>query len=120
MMPVARIMSLYRGHMGRKAVTVKAVPDGLDVTASRTGRRVFLFVVNTNRTRSVRARLAVDGMRIGSGQVFEIADDPMREMDATIPDAFAPRQRALPKSAVWEFAPASVTAVELRVEESGR
>ncbi len=119
MMPVARIMSLYRRHMGRKAVTVKAVPDGLDVTASRTGRKVFLFVVNTNRTKGVSTRLAVDGMRIGSGRVFEIADDPMREMDATIPEAFSPKQRALPQNAVCGFAPASVAAVELRVEEAG-
>ncbi|MFQ5806052.1 MAG: alpha-L-arabinofuranosidase [Phycisphaerae bacterium] len=120
MMPVARIMSLYRKHMGKKAVDVKAAPDGLDVTASRSGKRIYLYVVNTNRLRAVRARLAVKGLPITSGQVFEIAEDPMLEMDSTIPGAFAPKKHALPNNATWDFAPASVTAVELPVEESKR
>ena len=57
------------------------------------------------------------GMRIASGKVFQIADDPMREMDVTIARAFAPTEHRLPKDATWGFAPASVSAVELHVEE---
>jgi alpha-N-arabinofuranosidase len=117
MMPVARVMSLYRHHMGQRAVGVRSVPDGLDVTASRSGKRVFLFVVNTKRTRSVRTRLSVKGMRIRSGTLFEIADDPMPEIDVTVADAFYPTKRLLPRNASWSFAPASVTAVELQVED---
>ena len=117
LMPVARVMSLYRKHMGRKALAVQATPEGLDVTASRTGRRVFLYVVNTDRTRAVRARLNVGDMQIQSGGVFELAADPMLEIDVTIPEAFAPKKRTLPASATWTFAPASVTAVELRVAQ---
>jgi len=114
MMPVARVMSLYRRHIGRKAVDVAAVPHGLDVTASRTGKTIFLHVVNTNRTRAVRATLRIDGMKIISGKVFQIADDPMREIHEYQPDAFSPTQHALPAGAAWTFPPASVSAVELK------
>ena len=44
-------------HAGRRG---QPRPDGLDVTASRTGDRVFLHVVNTQRTTG-RARLAIEG-----------------------------------------------------------
>lgn len=118
MMPVARVMALYRRHTGRRAATVRSAPEGLDVTASRTGKRVFLHVVNTKRTRAVRARLRVDGMRIVSARAFEIADDPTREIDETQPDLFAPRERHVPAGGNWTFPAASVTAVELRVEEA--
>jgi len=70
MMPVAMVMSLYRNHTGKQAVQVTATPDYLDVTASRTGNRIFLHVVNTNRTKSVATQLKIDGMKILSGRTF--------------------------------------------------
>jgi hypothetical protein len=118
LMPVARIMSLYRKHMGRKTVDVESIPAGLDVTASRSGSRVFLYVVNANLSRSIRAKLKVSDLRIRSGNVFEIADDPWREMDVTISDAFTPRKHRLPSNGVWRFPPASVSAVTLVVEKA--
>jgi len=119
MMPVARVMALYRRHTGKKAVRVANVPGALDVTASRTGRRVFLHVVNTNRTRPVAARLRVEGMTIKSGKVFEIAADPMVEVMETCPDVMAPVERKLRPGRSWTFPAASVTAVELRVAPKG-
>jgi alpha-N-arabinofuranosidase len=116
MMPVARVMSLFRRHGGKKAVGVVSAPEGLDVTASRSGGRVFLHVVNVSRAESVRARLEVEGMRIVSGRVFEISDDPTREIDESAPGIFAPVERVLPQNGNWRFPPASVSAVELVVE----
>ena len=115
MMPVARVMSLYRRHSGKKACDVAAAPDGLDVTAGRTGRKVFLHVVNTSRTKSVRAKLTVEGMKIVSGKVFQIADDPMREIHEYNLDIFVPTEHALPAGATWTFPAASVSAIELTV-----
>ena len=117
LMPVARVMSLYRKHAGKQAVDVIAAPEWLDVTASRTSNRAFLHVVNTNRTQPVRTQLVVKGMRITSGRVFEIAADPEREIDETTPNIFAPVERALPQDGSWEFPAASVTAVELEISE---
>ncbi len=113
MMPVARVMALYRHHVGSKALDVLKCPRGLDVTASRRGRRVYLHVVNVNRTRSVRAKLAVEGMKVVSARAFEIAEDPMRSIDRRTPNLFSPRERRLPRSVVWRFLGASVTAIEL-------
>ena len=115
MMPVARVMALYRHHVGAEGIGAPRVPAGLDVAASRSGNTVFLHVVNARRTRSVRVRLAVAGHRIASGRIFEIADDPMREVEITCRDIFAPRKHTLPRSRAWQFPAASVSAVELRI-----
>ena len=116
LMPVAQVMSLYRRHSGEKAVDVAASPAELDVTASRTENRVFLHVVNVSRTRAMRVELEVEGTRITSGRVFEIADEPMREIDEIFPDLFRPIEKALPEGLSWVFPAASVSAVELDVD----
>lgn len=117
LMPVGRVMSLYRRHVGKKAIQVTSAPQDLDITASRTRNRIFLHVVNTNRTRSVSARLAIGGMAVKSGRVFEIAASPECEIMETWPDVFATREKDLGKRRRWTFPPASVSAVELTVEK---
>ena len=118
MMPVARVMSLFRRHTGRKAVKVGKSPSGLDVTASRTGKRIWLHVANTQRRRSVRAALAVEGMKILSGRAFEIAVEPELEVWWQNAHRFAPVAKPLPRGAKWTFPAASVTAVELKVSDA--
>jgi alpha-N-arabinofuranosidase len=115
MMPVALVMCLYRHHTGEEAVGVERVPDGLDVTASRTGDRIFLHVVNTSRDRSITAQLAVAGMQITSGRIFELSGDPEYEVIQTQPNEIAAVQKNLPADARWTFPAASVSAVELDV-----
>ena len=117
MMPVALVMSLYRHHTGDKAVDVKRAPDGLDVTASRRGGRIYLHVVNTKRERSISARLAIDGMAIKSGRVFELAGDPEYEVIQTQPNEVVAVEKNIPQTGRWTFPPASVSAVELDVQE---
>lgn len=117
MMPVALVMSLYRHHKGEKAVAVVKTPAGLDVTASRTAQRIFLHVVNTNREQSVTSQLAVDGMTIESGRVFQLAADPEFEVIQTQPNEITTTEKQLPRNAKWDFPPASVSAVELDVRE---
>jgi len=116
MQPVARVMQLFRHHTGRKAARVRKMPKDLDVTASRTGGRVWLHVANTNRTRAVKAHLAVAGMKIASGKVWQIAEEPLLEIWRVNAERLAPVQGRLPKSLRWEFPAASVSALELKVE----
>jgi alpha-L-arabinofuranosidase len=116
MMPVARVMGLYRAHVGRQAVEVIKTPADLDVTASRSGDRVYLHVVNTSRTRSVDARLAVEGMAIRSGSVWEIAADPEFEVWSAVAEVIAPKRKDLAAGGLWTFPAASVSAVELEVQ----
>jgi hypothetical protein len=122
MMPVARVMALAGRHIGTKALAVLNSPPNLDVTASRKGKRIYLHAVNTSRTEPVAAHLAVQGMSITSGRAFQIADDPMRQIDQRTRDLFSPTEHQLPVPASrastrvpWTFPPASVTAVELEV-----
>jgi len=118
MMPVALVMSLYGRHRGDKAVHVSKVPDGLDVTASRTADRIYLHVVNTNRERSIVCQLSVEGMTIQSGHIFELAGDPEFEVIQTQPNEIVTIEKSLPKDGRWAFRPASVSAVELDVQET--
>jgi alpha-N-arabinofuranosidase len=118
MMPVALIMSLYRHHTGEKAVKVLDTPDDLDVTASRTGDRIYLHVVNTSRKRAIASQLGVDGMRMTSGRVYMLAADPQFEVIETQPNAITPKETALPADGSWSFPAASVSAVELDVEKA--
>lgn len=111
--PVARVMSLYRHHVGRQAVKVISAPDGLDITASRTNQRLYLHVVNTHRTRSVDVQLNVPSQTIRGGTLHEIAAEPEFEILQTCPDAFTPASRALPSNGAWTVPAASVSAVEI-------
>lgn len=113
MQPVARVMSLYRHHVGQQVLNLLRTPADLDVTASRTGNQIFPHVVNTQRARSVPARVTVAGMTIRSGSVFEIAVDPDFEVWAETRNVIAPRGKDFPAAGSWSFPPASVSALEL-------
>ena len=108
-------MSLYRHHVGQQALDLLRIPADLDVTASRTGHKIFLHVVNTQRTRSVPAQVTVAGMTIRSGSVFEIAVEPDFEVWAETRDVIAPRRKDFPAAGSWSFPPASVSALALEV-----
>jgi alpha-N-arabinofuranosidase len=116
MMPVAKIMSLYRKHTGKNYLEVSGVPDGLDITASRTENTIFLHVVNTNRVRSAVTTIKVNDVNIKSAKAFEISADPEFEILSSANDPMIPKERILPVTENIVFPGASVTAVELIVE----
>jgi alpha-N-arabinofuranosidase len=116
MMPVAMVMSLYRKHCGQKALGVMGTPEGLDVTASRTGDRVFLHVVNTLRTESVKSAFQIQGKQLAAGRVYWFGFDSEMEVFQYRPECTFPRQRELDIDSTWTFPPASVSAVELTLK----
>ncbi len=116
LMPVAMVMSLYRRHAGREAVEVTATPDGLDVTASRTGDRLFLHVVNTHRTRSIKSAFGVAGRKITGGRVYWFNPEPEFEIFEYRPEGTFPQESELDASLAWTFPAASVCAVDLTME----
>jgi alpha-N-arabinofuranosidase len=116
LMPVARVMQLYRHHIGRDAVDVSATPDGLDVVASRTDDTLYLHIVNTRRDASASAELRIPGVEVERATAYEIADDPMIEVsDLNAGEVMQIKERQLSSSQAWEFPAASVTAVEVRI-----
>ena len=114
MMPVARVMSLFRHHVGKKAVAISKFPSDLDITASRSGNRFFLHVVNTHRTRSVTTRLAISDHTIKTAKAFTIAADPELEIWQQNESVLEPKETAI-ENTTHTFPPASVTAIELTV-----
>ena len=114
--PVARVMQLYRHHVGTHAIKVSGFPEGLDVVASQRGNTVFLHVANTQRTKSVTAALQVAGRTVRGGRVFEIADDSIVELSyLNSADVMKTVEKPLTAGAAWEFPAASVSAVELDI-----
>jgi alpha-L-arabinofuranosidase len=113
LMPVAKIMKLYRSHMGNDFIKVKDSPPQLDVTASRTGDTIFLHVVNTDRTTPVNADFHITGLAFTKGKAFEISADPSFEIMSASNDPLLPKQKEVTPGAPFTFSPASVTAIEL-------
>jgi alpha-N-arabinofuranosidase len=114
--PVARVMQLYRHHIGSHAIAIGAQPDGLDIVASRRGDTVYLHVANTRRTRSVKTTIQVAGQVVRTGRVFEIAEDPAVEVSyLNDADVMQARQKPFASDGVWEFPAASVSVLELEI-----
>jgi len=118
--PVARVMQVYRHHVGSHAIAVDRLPDGLDAVASRRGDTVYVHVANTQRTRSVSAAVHVAGRTIRGGRVFEIAGDPSVELSyLNSADAMKTVEKPFASSGTWEFPAASVSALELEIGNAG-
>lgn len=116
LMPVARVMELYRKHIGRNAVNVVDAPSELDVVASRTESVLFLHVVNTSLDRTVAAPLDLAGLEMRSANAYTIADDPMVEVSQLNgPSTMQVVRRPLPAGEDWQFPAASVSAVEVEL-----
>jgi alpha-L-arabinofuranosidase len=114
--PVARVMRLYRHHIGSHAIDVRAAADGLDVVASRRDDTVYLHIANIKRARSVRAEIQIAGLHVRSGRVFEIAADPAVEVSyLNDADVMRTEEKLFTPNREWEFPAASVSAVELQI-----
>ena len=115
--PVARVMQLYRHHIGSHAIRVGGQPDGLDVVASRRGDTVYLHVANTRRTRVCEPRrFRSPGTIIRSGRVFEITADPAVEVSyLNDADVMRTLEKPFALDGAWEFPAASVSALELQI-----
>ncbi|MEQ9443184.1 MAG: twin-arginine translocation signal domain-containing protein [Cyclobacteriaceae bacterium] len=118
MMPSAKIMWLYRKHTGKDFVKISGMPPELDVTASRTDDTIYLHVVNTSRSRYVSTSFSVAGYSLGAGQAFELSTDPEFELLSSQHDPLIPKERAVKSEEPFDFAPASVTAVVLKMNPS--
>jgi alpha-N-arabinofuranosidase len=112
LLPVARVMSLFRRHRGSRAATVLQAPPELDVTASRTARRLYLHVANTSRTKDLPVTIVADGMRLGAGRAWVIAEEPTFEVDPHNDGRLAPVERAVARGKLV-VPRASVAAVEV-------
>ena len=117
LLPAGAVMRLFRKYGGSKAVGVKqGAASPLDVTASREGERIYLHVANTNYDRAIEVTVAVTGMTVTGGRIFEIApENPRQAVAENQPEVFKPIERVLGagEKVGIRCAARSVSAVEL-------
>jgi alpha-L-arabinofuranosidase len=114
LMPVAQVMALYRQHEGAQALRVTRSPHGLDVTASRTGDRLYLHIANPSSNTPALVEPLVAGHRLGLARAWELAADPTDEVQMEEPGRWGPVERALEPGA-WRVPPAGVVAIEAQL-----
>ncbi len=117
LLPVGAVARLFKRHNGAHAVAVSSTPPSLDIAASRSGDRFFLHVANRDYSGSTEVNLAVKGLVVTGGRVFEIAlENSRQEVSPLEPDIFAPREVSLSLAdrPTWRFPARSVSAVELQ------
>lgn len=115
LMPVARVMKLYRHHIGQNFVKAETRNKDLDVVASRTDQTLYLHVVNTNRLKSVKASIQiVGGSTVREARMFSITEDTTIEVSHLNNDKVMQiDETSLSPGGTWEFPAASVCAVEM-------
>jgi alpha-L-arabinofuranosidase len=119
LMPVGSVMRLFKRCNGKQAVAVKSAPTDLDIAASRKGNRLFLHVANMNYDRSREVTLAVEGVTVTGGDVYDIAPGNLRQyVSDEEPDVFSPKRNALVVSPAptWRFPAGSVSVLELELQ----
>ncbi|MBR7145842.1 MAG: hypothetical protein IKD10_13015 [Lentisphaeria bacterium] len=108
--PVGSIMGLFSSHMGEYAVEATA-PDKIDVSASCSGDKLFLHLVNLDSQNVCKMELpAGENQKI---KVWEIASDLDSEVDEGNPEIFAPREFEL-ESNIYTMPTAGVAAIEIQ------
>jgi hypothetical protein len=116
LMPVALVMQQYRQFLGEQALTIKRSPSGIDAVASRTGRDVYLNLVNTYRNRPVQVRVLVAGMNTVSGHGIRIAENPTIEISSlNCREVMQPREFTVAAGETLNLPAASVTSLKLEL-----
>lgn len=107
--PVGTIMMLFSQHMGEYAVKASA-PEKVDISASRTGNKLFLHLANLDTKNAVKLELpAAENQQI---KVWEISAELDTEVNEGYTDVFEPREIAL-DSNIYTIPAAGVAAVEI-------
>jgi hypothetical protein len=113
LMPVAKVMALYRKYSGNEYLQTVTTSDKLDVTGSRKGNTFYLHIVNTSRSETIPVEFRIDGTKIISGKVYEISEDPEYEIISADNDRLQPKEKSIAVNQAYLVPPASVSAVEL-------
>lgn len=118
LMPVGRIMQLYRHHSGDYAVQVDSTASNLDLTASRRANRLYLHAVNTDLSEAQEVTISVPGEKVAKGKMFTIAPGSVETyVSQDDADVFSPIEHDLEggENLHLKFPAASVVAVELEL-----
>lgn len=118
LMPVGEVMRLFCRYSGEYSVPVECGDAAADVTASMTGDKIYLHIVNTSADQPLPLSLRVAGRTIGKATAWEIAASPWAEVSMVERDLFRPNRRTVDPAA-YRLPPAGVAALVLELENSG-
>ena len=107
--PIGSIMGLFSQHMGEYAVEASA-PDKVDISASKSGDKLFLHLVNLDSANAQTLELPADAA--SKIKVWEISAGLDTEVNEGCREIFEPREFEL-KSNVYTMPARSVAAVEI-------
>jgi hypothetical protein len=93
-----------------------SAPKDLDITASRTADMLYLHIINTNRTESIKISIMVEEMHLAKqGKIFEITADPELEIMRETESMLTPVERTVNAGEDFIIPAASVSAIEYRL-----
>lgn len=117
--PIGTLMKLYKKHCGDKTAVVQEAPKELDIAASRKDDTLFLHIMNTDHSSTLRVNLDIAGSGIVSGKSYEIApSNLLAYVDDSNPDTFNPVEKALQQPSELILPPASVSVIELQLKNA--
>ena len=115
LLPAGTIMSFFRRYSGSQGLAAPPTLGSLEMSASRSGNTLYLHVVNTALHTGEPVEIAIEGMRILSAHVEEIAPgDIAAYVDHERRDTFEPVSRDVLVSEnriAWTFPSASVSVL---------
>ncbi len=118
LLPVATIMRLYKNHGGSQGVKVLESPAELDVAATLKDDKLFLHILNTQFSSTVKINVHVDGYTISSATAHEIAPaDKLAYVDDERQDTFTPVEKQISNPFDFIIQPASVNVIELNLKK---
>ncbi len=111
LMPVGKIMKLFRHHIGEFALKVNDIPHDVDCYASITNdeNKIFIHLVNTNIYEKVIIPINI---KYKNAIVYEISDEPEKEITELSPDIFEPIVKTIIDNC-YTMPPASVSVIEI-------
>ena len=115
LMPVGEVMGLYSAHCGKSVVKAECADKDVDITASITGNKVYLHIVNTSAHSAANIPLEVEGKTIVKAEAWEIAANPWKEINQLDTECFLPVKRTI-DPAVYTLPAAGVAAIELEIK----
>ncbi|MBE6689542.1 MAG: hypothetical protein E7588_09785 [Ruminococcaceae bacterium] len=77
--PVGEVMRLFCAHKGEKALDISC-NSAVDITASKTGNKVFLHMANTSMTSTAEIKLDLGSQSIKNAVMYSITADPATEI----------------------------------------
>ncbi len=111
--PVGEVMRLFGAHQGEKALDV-TTDTHLDITASKTGSKIFLHIANTSMNACTEVKLDIGDQEIKNAVMYYIAENPETEITPANMGCFEEKNIIIDGGTVT-IPKAAVAAIEIEI-----